>query len=117
MSALSGVFLPAITPFLDGAVDLASYERLLEHALAKGVTGIIPLGTTGESAALEDDETAMIVERTVQVVAGRVPVFVGIGGNATAEGGARGPAPGALRLPRHPLGLPLLRPAEPGRAP
>jgi 4-hydroxy-tetrahydrodipicolinate synthase len=85
MTVISGVFLPAITPFLDGAVDLASYERLLEHALARGVTGIVPLGTTGESSALEDDETDMIVERTVEIVAGRVPVFVGIGGNATAK--------------------------------
>jgi 4-hydroxy-tetrahydrodipicolinate synthase len=84
-AAISGVFLPPVTPFLDGAVDLASYERIIERALARGVSGIVPLGTTGESTALEEDEVAMIVERTLQIVGGRVPVFVGIGGNATAK--------------------------------
>ena len=62
---ISGVFLPPITPFLDGAVDLASYERILERALARGVSGIVPLGTTGEASALEEHEAEMIVERTL----------------------------------------------------
>ena len=83
MKTISGVWLPIITPFLDGAVDLRSYERLLEHYLGKGVGGVFPVGTTGESPTLDDDEIEAIVERTVAVVAGRVPVFVGIGGNAT----------------------------------
>jgi 4-hydroxy-tetrahydrodipicolinate synthase len=52
---------------------------LLEHYLATGVTGIVPLGTTGESPTLDDDEMEAIVDRTVSVVAGRVPVFIGIG--------------------------------------
>jgi 4-hydroxy-tetrahydrodipicolinate synthase len=84
-ATISGVFLPVITPFLDGAVDLASYERIVERALARGVSGIVPLGTTGEASALEEDEQAMIIERTLAVVAGRVPVYVGVGGNATAK--------------------------------
>ena len=82
MRTISGVWLPIITPFVDGAVDVRSYERLLEHYLGKGVSGVFPVGTTGESPALDDDEIDAIVERTVAVVAGRVPVFVGIGGNA-----------------------------------
>jgi len=82
---ISGVWLPAITPFVDGAVDFVSYERLLEHYLGKGVSGIFPLGTTGESPTIEDDELEAIVDRTVSVVAGRVPVFVGVGGNATTK--------------------------------
>jgi 4-hydroxy-tetrahydrodipicolinate synthase len=82
---ISGVWLPAVTPFRDGAVDFESYERLLEHYLAKGVTGIFPLGTTGESPTVDDDETEAIVDRTVACVRGRVPVFVGVGGNATAK--------------------------------
>jgi 4-hydroxy-tetrahydrodipicolinate synthase len=85
MTEISGVWLPIITPFRDGAVDLASYERLLEHYLARGVAGIFPLGTTGESPTLDEDEIDALVDRTVAVVAGRVPVFVGIGGNATAK--------------------------------
>jgi 4-hydroxy-tetrahydrodipicolinate synthase len=63
-------------------VDVASYERLLQHYLATGITGIFPLGTTGESPTLDDDEMEAIVDRTLGVVAGRLPVFVGIGGNA-----------------------------------
>jgi 4-hydroxy-tetrahydrodipicolinate synthase len=85
MTEISGIWLPIITPFRDGAVDLASYERLLEHYLARGVAGIFPLGTTGESPTLDEDEIDALVDRTVAVVAGRVPVFVGIGGNATAK--------------------------------
>lgn len=83
--ALSGIWLPIITPFVDGAVDFASYERMLAHYLARGVSGIFPLGTTGEGPTLEPDEMEALVERTVTHVAGRVPVFVGIGGNATAK--------------------------------
>ncbi len=85
MTDISGIWLPIITPFRDGAVDLVSYERLLEHYLARRVRGIFPLGTTGESPTLDDDEMEALVDRTVSVVAGRVPVFVGIGGNATAK--------------------------------
>src|SRR5262245_2127899 len=84
-TTIQGVWLPVITPFIDGAVDFASYERLLEHYLASGVRGIFPLGTTGESPTLDDDEMDALVERTVGVVAGRVPIFVGIGGNATRK--------------------------------
>lgn len=85
MTEISGIWLPIITPFVDGAVDLAGYARLLEHYLARGVTGIFPLGTTGESPTLDEDEMEALVDRTVAVVAGRVPIFVGIGGNATAK--------------------------------
>ncbi len=59
--------------------------RLIEHYLALGVDGLFPLGTTGESPALDAAETDELVERTVAKVAGRVPVFVGVGGNATRK--------------------------------
>jgi 4-hydroxy-tetrahydrodipicolinate synthase len=85
MTEISGIWLPIITPFVDGAVDLAGYERLLAHYLARGVRGVFPLGTTGESPTLDEDEMEALVDRTVSVVAGRVPIFVGIGGNATAK--------------------------------
>ena len=85
MTEISGVWLPAVTPFVDGAVDFASYEKVLEHYLTKGITGIFPLGTTGESPTIDDDEMEAIVDRTVSVVAGRVPIFVGVGGNATRK--------------------------------
>jgi 4-hydroxy-tetrahydrodipicolinate synthase len=85
MTTLSGVWLPIITPFHDGKVDFASYERLIDHYMGLGVSGIFPLGTTGESPTLDDDESEAIVARTVEIVAGRIPIFVGIGGNATAK--------------------------------
>jgi 4-hydroxy-tetrahydrodipicolinate synthase len=82
---ITGLWLPIITPFKDGAVDFKSYERLIEHYLAFGIDGLFPLGTTGESPTLDAAEIDELVERTVATVAGRVPVFVGVGGNATAK--------------------------------
>jgi len=82
---IQGLWLPLITPFKDGAVDFDSYARLVEHYIALGVDGLFPLGTTGESPALDDDETAALVERTLDAAAGRVPVLVGVGGNATRK--------------------------------
>jgi 4-hydroxy-tetrahydrodipicolinate synthase len=82
---LTGVWVPLVTPFKDGAVDLASYRRLIEHYIGKGVAGLFPLGTTGEAPTIDDDEEDAIVAETVDAVAGRVPIFVGIGGNATAK--------------------------------
>jgi 4-hydroxy-tetrahydrodipicolinate synthase len=66
-------------------VDLESYERLLDHYLGLGIGGVFPLGTTGESPTLDDAESEAIIDRTLAVVAGRVSVFVGVGGNATAK--------------------------------
>jgi 4-hydroxy-tetrahydrodipicolinate synthase len=74
-----------VTPFKDGQVDLASYRRLIEHYLARGVTGLFPLGTTGEAPTLDEEEVDAVVEATIETVADRVPVFVGIGGNATRK--------------------------------
>jgi 4-hydroxy-tetrahydrodipicolinate synthase len=85
VTTVSGVWLPIVTPFREGAVDFVSYEKLIEHYLAAGISGIFPLGTTGESPTIDDDECEAIVKRTVEVVAGRVPVFVGIGSNSTAK--------------------------------
>ncbi len=85
MQRLSGVWVPLITPLVDGGIDLAGCRRLVEHYVGKGVNGLIPLGTTGEAPTLDDDECEAIVAATVEVVAGRVPVFVGIGGNATRK--------------------------------
>ncbi len=82
---ISGLWLPLVTPFKDGAVDFTSYERLIEHYIGLGVDGLFPLGTTGESPALDEAEIDELVDRTVAAAAGRVPVFVGVGGNATRK--------------------------------
>jgi 4-hydroxy-tetrahydrodipicolinate synthase len=85
MTRFAGVWLPIVTPFVDGEIDHAGYERLLEHYLRAGVAGLIPLGTTGESPTIDDAESEALVERTVATVRGRVPILVGIGGNDTRK--------------------------------
>lgn len=81
----SGVWLPVITPFADGEIDYAGYERLVDHYVRAGVTGLIPLGTTGESPTIDDAEAEVLIERTVATVKGRVPILVGVGGNDTRK--------------------------------
>ncbi len=81
---IRGLWLPLITPFRNGAVDFESYDRLIDHYLAFGVDGLFPLGTTGEAPTLDDEEFDAVVERTV-ARAGKVPVFVGVGGNDTRK--------------------------------
>lgn len=83
MAGISGVWAPLVTPFKDGRIDIPSYRRLIEHLLAKKVSGFVPLGTTGEAPTLDDDEMELLIDETVSVVAGRAQIFVGIGGNAT----------------------------------
>jgi len=80
----NSLWLPLITPFKDGAVDFTSYERLVAHYVASGVDALFPLGTTGEQPTLDEAECEALVERTL-ALAGPVPVYVGVGGNATAK--------------------------------
>ena len=61
MTRFSGVWLPVITPFEDGEIDYASYERLVDRYVRAGVAGIIPLGTTGESPTIDEAESAALV--------------------------------------------------------
>ena len=81
----SGVWLPVVTPFKAGEIDYAGYERLVDHYVHAGVSGVIPLGTTGESPTIDEAETEALVERTVATVAGRVPILIGVGGNDTRK--------------------------------
>lgn len=82
---MDGVWVPLITPFRDNAVDHDGLRRLIDHYVGHGIAGLIPLGTTGEAPTLDDAEADAVVATTVQAAAGRVPVFVGAGGNATAK--------------------------------
>jgi 4-hydroxy-tetrahydrodipicolinate synthase len=78
--------IPAlVTPFLDGAVDEAAFVALVERQIAGGVHGLVPVGTTGETATLSHDEHRRVVELCVRTAAGRVPVIAGAGSNSTAE--------------------------------
>ena len=80
-----GVLPALITPFRDGEVDEDAFVRLVERQIAGGVHGLVPVGTTGETATLSHDEHRRVVELCVQTAAGRVPVVAGAGSNSTRE--------------------------------
>jgi len=80
-----GVFTALVTPFKNGAVDEAALERLIETQLAAGVHGLVPAGTTGEVPTLTVEEQHSLVERTIEIAAGRVPVIAGCGSNDTRQ--------------------------------
>lgn len=82
---LNGVWLPIITPFKNDKIDYESYQTLIDYYIDKGIHGIIPLGTTGEIPVLSDFEFEEMIEKTMDYVKGRVPVYIGIGGNYTAK--------------------------------
>lgn len=82
---IHGVWLPIITPFRDDEVDYDSYQKLIEHYLNQGINGLIPLGTTGESPTVSEAEFEAITAKTVEIVNGRIPIFVGAGGNCTKK--------------------------------
>ena len=78
-----GVITALITPFRDGKVDEAAFRLLLERQIEGGVDGVVPVGTTGESATVSADEHKRIVELCVEIAAGRVRVIAGAGASAT----------------------------------
>src|SRR6201996_6098237 len=80
-----GVLPALVTPFRDGAVDEEAFIRLVERQIAAGVHGLVPVGTTGETATLSHEEHKQVVQLCVQVTAGRVPVIAGAGSNSTDE--------------------------------
>ncbi len=82
---LTGVWLPIITPFKDNRIDYTSYQRLIEYYSKKGISGLIPLGTTGEIPTLEDNEFQEMIEKTLEYNTAKLPVYVGVGGNYTAK--------------------------------
>lgn len=80
---ISGVWVPLVTPFKNGKIDVVSLHRLIDHYIEKGVDGLFPLGTTGEAPTLDDDEFDAVVVETVAAVRERASILVGVGGNAT----------------------------------
>jgi 4-hydroxy-tetrahydrodipicolinate synthase len=80
-----GVFTALATPFREGALDEAALTALVERQIAAGVHGLVPVGTTGESATLSGAEHRRVVRLTVEVAAGRAPVIAGAGSYSTAE--------------------------------
>ncbi len=80
---INGIWLPIVTPFLNGEVDYKSYVSLINYYIDKKISGIIPMGTTGECPVLDENEFLKITEITIETVNNRVPVLIGLGGNYT----------------------------------
>ncbi|MBW8814723.1 MAG: 4-hydroxy-tetrahydrodipicolinate synthase [Caulobacterales bacterium] len=80
-----GVMPALVTPFRNGEVDEKAFVALVERQIAGDVHGLVPVGTTGETATLSHAEHRRVVELCVQTARGRVPVIAGAGSNATAE--------------------------------
>src|SRR3954471_24202126 len=87
-----GVLPALVTPFRGGQVDEEAFVRLVERQIAGGVHGLVPVGTTGETATLSHEEHRRVVELCVATAKGPVPVVAGAGSNSTAE---------AIELVRH----------------
>lgn len=81
----TGSLVAIVTPFRKGKVDERALADLIEWQIASGTNGIVPCGTTGESATLSHDEHNRVIELTVEVVRRRVPVVAGTGSNSTDE--------------------------------
>jgi 4-hydroxy-tetrahydrodipicolinate synthase len=80
-----GSIVAIVTPFKDGSVDEESYRQLIEFQIENGTSAIVPCGTTGESATLNVEEHARVIDIAVEAVNKRVPVIAGTGGNSTSE--------------------------------
>jgi 4-hydroxy-tetrahydrodipicolinate synthase len=81
----NGCLTALITPFRGGEVDLAALEKIVEAQVKGGVQGLVPCGSTGESATLSHDEHIAVVRAVIRFARGRVPVIAGTGSNSTAE--------------------------------
>jgi len=92
MLMLQGSICALVTPFCDGALDDAAYEKFVDWQIEQGTEGLVPCGTTGESPTLSHEEHMRVVEICVSVANRRVPVIAGTGSNSTEE---------AIRLTAH----------------
>ena len=87
-----GSMVALVTPFRNGRVDVPRLKGLVDWHVRQGTDGLVPCGTTGESATLSHEEHEQVIEVVIQQARGRIPVIPGTGSNNTAE---------AIRLTRH----------------
>ena len=87
-----GSFTALVTPFKNGSVDEKAFRGLVDWQIAEGTSGLVPVGTTGESPTLSHQEHNEVVEWCINQAKGRVPVVAGAGSNSTRE---------AIELSRH----------------
>jgi 4-hydroxy-tetrahydrodipicolinate synthase len=100
----TGSMVALITPFKEGKIDWQSLDALVDFHIKNGTNGIVPCGTTGESATLDHREHHEVVQRVIKAVNKRVPVIAGTGSNSTREaveltrGAEKAGADGALLI-------------------
>lgn len=81
----TGAMTALVTPFKDGSIDEEAFRSFIEWQIMEGIHGLVPCGTTGESATLSHEEHERVIEICIDQVAGRVPVLAGAGSNNTIE--------------------------------
>ena len=79
----SGTFTALVTPFRDGGIDASAFEQLIETQIAAGISGVVAIGTTGESPTLSHDERGQVIRVAVARANKRCLVFAGTGSNST----------------------------------
>src|SRR5215217_8639118 len=80
-----GTYTALVTPFRDGEIDAAAFEKLIEGQIAAGITGLIAVGTTGESPTLSHDEREQVIQLAVEIAKDRCQVLAGTGSYSTRE--------------------------------
>jgi 4-hydroxy-tetrahydrodipicolinate synthase len=81
----TGTLTAMITPFHDGQVSTDELKQLVEHQISNGISGLVPVGTTGESPTLSYEGDLKVISTVVQAANKRIPVIAGTGSNSTAE--------------------------------
>ncbi len=81
----TGTYTAIVTPFRHGQIDEPALERLVKMQIKGGVDGIVPVGTTGESATVDYEEHIRLIALSVKFAAGKIKVIAGTGGNSTKE--------------------------------
>ena len=84
-SKYKGSFVALITPFLNNKIDETGFQKFVDWQILEGTNGLVPCGTTGESPTLSHDEHERLIDLTIEVANGRVPVMAGTGSNSTEE--------------------------------
>ncbi len=84
-TSFRGSMTALVTPFKNGAVDEQAFRDLIDWQIAQGTSGLVPVGTTGESPTLSHEEHHKVVDICIEQAKGRVPVIAGAGSNSTDE--------------------------------
>ena len=81
----SGAMTALVTPFLNGKVDLKSFEKIINYQMDRGIEGFVINGTTAESPTLTQDEQKLLFEKARSLVGNKLPLIMGVGTNSTEQ--------------------------------